>query len=93
MQDIAERGPERLIRGVIFDGDACSPPQFPWLLSVEGKPAGHITSAAWSPRFEQNVGLGMLERDYWKTDTPVQVNSADGISRQGVVVDLPMEER
>ena len=92
LQDISRQGPERLVRGIIFDGDQCPPCQYPWALTVEGKPAGQITSAIWSPRFEQNVALGMVERDYWTVDTQVEVDCGDGISRQGVVVDLPMED-
>ena len=91
LRKIADRGVERRIRGVIFDGDACSAPQYPWPLSVDGQPAGHITSAIWSPRFEQNVALGMLERDYWAAETPVRVDCGNDRVRQGRVVDLPME--
>ncbi len=92
LRSIAERGVERLVRGVIFDGESCPSPRQPWALTVEDQLAGWITSAAWSPRFEQNVALGMLERGYWKPGTRLQVACGDGTTRAGVVTKLPMEE-
>lgn len=93
LQAIGESGPARQIRGIIFDGDACPPCQFPWLLASAGEYAGYVTSAVWSPRFEANVALGMLEKAYWNAWTRVTLDCGDGVTRQGVVVDLPMEER
>jgi dimethylsulfoniopropionate demethylase len=87
---IAETGPQRLIRGVIFDGDACPPCQHPWPVSSGGRDIGYVTSAIWSPRFEQNVGLAMIARGYWDAKTDIRVHSEDGLQRQGIVSDLPM---
>jgi dimethylsulfoniopropionate demethylase len=87
---IAETGPTRLIRGVIFDGDACPACQHPWPLSVGERQVGYITTAVWSPRFEQNVALAMLERGYWEAGTEVVVASGEGLRRRGRISDLPM---
>jgi len=87
---IAEDGPARLIRGVIFGGDACPPCQHPWPVSSGGREIGYVTSAIWSPRFEQNVGLAMIARDYWDAATEIRVRSEDGLERQGIVSELPM---
>ena len=92
LQRIAGTGPARRIRGLIFDGDPCPPCRRPWPLQADRAFAGQVTSAAWSPRFEQNVALAMLERSYWDRDTRVQVDCGDGSLRQGIVTDLPMEE-
>jgi dimethylsulfoniopropionate demethylase len=89
---IAATGPARLIRGVMFDGDACPACQHPWPLSVDQRQVGYITTAIWSPRFEQNVALAMLDRGYWEPGTDVVVASSDGLHRQGVITDLPMSE-
>ncbi len=92
LQQIAVTGPQRRIRGLRFDGDPCPPCQHPWSLRVGDLFAGQVTSATWSPRFEQNVALAMLERKYWDEGTEVWIDCGDGGMRRGVVCGLPMEE-
>ncbi len=92
LAEIARSGPARRIRGVIFDGEPSPPCRHPWPLAVAGVAAGAITSAAFSPRFERNVALGMLERDFWEPGTRVSVDCGDGSERRGIVSHLPMEE-
>ena len=91
LQDIARQGVARRTRGVIFDGDACPPCQFPWALSRHDEVVGQITSAIWSPRFERNVALGMLDKHHWDTGVAVSVDCGDGLERRGVITDLPMQ--
>ena len=91
LQQIAQAGPARLIRGVIFDGEPCPPCQHPWPLTANNQQAGYVTTATWSPRFERNVALAMLDRGYWDSGTAVSVSIDDGIQCQGVVTTLPME--
>lgn len=91
LRRIAENGPERLVRGLIFDGDASPPVRRPWSLQADGNRVGQVTSATWSPRFERNVALAMLERGYWESGTRVRVRCGDDSERDGVVSDLPME--
>ena len=79
----------REIRGVLFDGDACPVCVHPWPVTVDGQLVGRITSAIWSPRLEKNVGLSLIERDYWAAGQGVQVDCGDGNSRQGLVSGLP----
>jgi dimethylsulfoniopropionate demethylase len=85
-------GVERQIRGVKFDGVACPACQHPWPVVVDNQTAGYITSAIWSPRFEQNISLAMMEREFWAPGTEVKVACGDGTIRNGVVTELPMEE-
>jgi dimethylsulfoniopropionate demethylase len=89
---IAATGPARLIRGMIFEGDACPACQHPWPISVEERQVGHVTTAIWSPRFERNVALAMLDRGYWKPGTEVQVHPTGGLERRGIITDLPMPD-
>ena len=89
---IAEAGPAKRIRGLLFDGDPCPPCQHPWPVRVDGREAGYVTSAIWSPRFEQNVALGMLKQGSWEAGTEVSVISEEGTERKGRVVDLPMRD-
>jgi len=91
LQKIAESGPERLIRGVIFDGEACPACQHPWPLTIENQQVGYVTTAVWSPGFERNVALAMLDRGYWEAGAAVTVSAGDGSHRQGIVTELPMQ--
>lgn len=87
---IQEQGAERMIRGVLFDGDKTPPCANTWELTASGQYAGQISTAIWSPRLQQNVSLGMLEKSYWQPGQKVLVHCADGTERNGVVTQLPM---
>lgn len=91
LQKIYAVGPERLIRGVLFDGDACPACAKPWPVTVGSAQVGQITSAIWSPRLKRNVGLSLIDRDYWSVGQSVVVHSSDGQVRDGVVSGLPFE--
>ncbi|MDH5354356.1 MAG: dimethylsulfoniopropionate demethylase [Gammaproteobacteria bacterium] len=93
LQQIAKRGRERLIRGVIFDGGSCPPCQQPWPLTINEEFVGEISTAIWSPRFQRNVALAMLEKGFWQAGTQVEVSSSDGLIRKGLVTDLPMQDK
>ncbi len=92
LAEIARSGPARRVRGVVFDGAPCPPCRAPWPLAVDGVRAGAITSAAFSPRFERNVALAMVERGFWEPGTRVDVGCGDDGARSGFISDLPMEE-
>jgi len=90
LQKIQKQGVTQQIKGVIFDGDPCPPCSRPWPLTVNESEAGKLTSAIWSPRFNANVGLGMLSKMHWSPGTAVTVESEDGLQRSGRVTALPM---
>ena len=90
LQRIAQQGPARLIRGIIFDGDACPPCQYPWPVTVDGNSIGFVTTAIWSPRFEANIALAMMDKGYWEPGSQIKVESSDGLTRNGVITELPM---
>ncbi len=85
-----QAGPQRIIRGVLFDGDKTPPCANTWDLHVSGQYAGYISTAIWSPRLKQNVALGMIEQAYWDEGQTLSVQCADGTERNGVVSLLPM---
>jgi dimethylsulfoniopropionate demethylase len=94
LQAIATRGVEREIRGVLFDGDPCPPCGKPWPVMAgpnQDRRVGQITSAAWSPRLQCNVGLSMIERAFWEPSQRVTVHSADGNQRSGQISALPFD--
>ena len=93
LKSIKERGPDRRIRGVIFDGPACPPCQYPWpIKSSDGNSIGQVTSAIWSPDYQRNVALGMVEKVGWNPGTLVNVESSDGLVRPGIISGLPMSK-
>ena len=92
LQKIHAEGIKRQIRGVLFGTDRCPPCRAPWPLHVDGNIVGSVTTAIWSPRFEQNVALGMVDRSYWTPSQKVTVECSDGKFREGIVVSLPFPD-
>jgi len=91
LKKIYKAGPKRLIRGVLFDGDACPACAKPWPVMVAECQVGQITSAIWSPRLKRNVGLSLIDKQYWNVGQSVAVHCSDGQVRDGVVSGLPFE--
>lgn len=85
----AEAGVARIMRGVAFDGGPGPMCATPWPVSVDGWRVGRITSAAWSPRLQRNVGLSLIDRGFWNPGQPVVVETPDGTSRSGEVSTVP----
>ena len=77
-------GSRRMIRAIAIDGPAVPGCDRAWPVTVNGEPAGQVTSAAWSPDFGANVAIGMVARDFWDTGTELTVEAPDG-ARRGVV--------
>lgn len=89
LQKIADQGITQQIRGVMFDGDPCPSCPSTWPLLVEESSVGYVTTAIWSPRFKQNVALGMVNKTHWKAGSSVLVELSDEDYRLGHIVDLP----
>lgn len=49
-----------------------------WALSIGGERVGQVTSAAWSPDFETNVAIGMVDRSHWTAGTALTLHTHDG---------------
>lgn len=88
---IARAGVARTMRGVVFDGAPEPVCATPWPVTVDGLPVGRITSAAWSPRLQRNVGLSLIDREFWDPGQPVAVQTPDGEIRPGEVVAVPFD--
>jgi dimethylsulfoniopropionate demethylase len=73
------RNPTRQIRPLEIAGPAVPGVTEQWPLAAQsGKPAGHISSAAWSPDFQINVAIGMINKDYWSPGTTLRVQTPLG---------------
>lgn len=74
----AETGPTRQIRAISIPGDPVPPARSAWPLFKEGKRVGQVTSAAWSPDFETNVAIGMVDTGHWGAGTKLEVQTPIG---------------
>ena len=92
LQRIAENGPEQLVCGVLFDGEACPACQHPWPVLVEGRHAGQMTTAIWSPSHQANVGLAMIKVAHATEGQAVSVQLDEREIRQGKVTSLPFPQ-
>ena len=92
LEKIHQTGPQLLIRGICFDGDRCVPCASTWKVSTDDTAAGYITSAIWSPRFECNVAMAMMNINYAESGQVVTVHLPDGAFAKGVVTTLPFPQ-
>lgn len=74
----AQTGPIRQIRAVSIPGNAVPPCRAKWPLTRNGQHVGQITSAAWSPDFQTNVAIGMIDCDHWDAGTDLIVQTPEG---------------
>ena len=90
LKKIIKNGIEKKIKGITFDGSPtplCSIP-FP-VYSKNRFQIGNITSGIYSPFLKTNIGLSMVDRDYWNDGQDVIVLTPDNIERKGKVCSLP----
>ena len=66
-------GARRQVRSLSIDGAAVPQCDRPWPVSCDGRPAGQVTSACWSPGHQQNVAIGMIEAEFWHAGTGLTV--------------------
>jgi dimethylsulfoniopropionate demethylase len=90
LQAIARSGPIQRIRGVMFDGPPCPPCGQPWPLIFEEKKVGQITTAIWSPKFQKNIALGMVEESTWEIGQKLVIQTQDGELFSGIISALPI---
>ena len=89
LRAIEQEGVKRQIRGVVFGGPRAPVCAKPWPVTAGSRVIGQITSGVWSPRLERNIGLSMIERDYWDPGQTVAVDCHDGALRLGEISALP----
>lgn len=71
-------GPHRQIRPISVIGAPLSPARAAWPLTRDGVRVGQITSATWSPDFETNVAIGMVDAGHWEAGTVLIVETPEG---------------
>lgn len=76
---VAGREPARQIRPLEIAGDPLPPVTRLWpLVDQAERPAGTVSSAAWSPDFGTNVSIAMVDRDHWTAGTRLIVRTPSG---------------
>jgi len=72
-------GSAQMIRPIAIHGDPVSRCDRIWPVYAQGMQVGQITSATWSPDFQTNVAIGMIDRAHWDAGTALEVQAADQI--------------
>jgi tRNA-modifying protein YgfZ len=87
---VLHRGGGRVARKLVGLSAATSDGQLDARMPIvaNGRPIGHVTSAARSPRLGRSIALGYVHRDFAEPGTPVTIGSAD-TSIGATVVPLP----
>ena len=74
-----ENGPPRQIRPIEISGSGDLPHNATgWSVYADGKNVGLIASATWSPDFNTNVAIGMIDAGYWDAGQELIVNTGAG---------------
>ena len=88
LRSIAKAGAKRKIMGVSLPPPALSGFIEPWALEVDGDPVSTVTSLAFSPRLERNIGLTIVPTSLADTGRAVSLVTPDG-PVAGELQDLP----
>lgn len=79
LRRIREVGVQRLQAGLEIDGSPLSEPNDEhWPVRIDGKRAGTLTSAVYSPRLERNIALALMDREHAQLGTSCEVISPSG---------------
>jgi len=90
LKKILKNGIEKKIKGITFDGSPTPPCTIPFPVYSKNRfQIGNITSGIYSPFLKTNIGLSMVDRDYWNDGQDVIVLTPDNIERKGKVCSLP----
>jgi aminomethyltransferase len=88
LERLATEPLRRELVGLAIEGAALASNEEAWPLSVDGAPAGRLTSLAWSPRLERNIALGVVDIGHAAPGSALEVETWDG-PRQAMVSALP----
>jgi len=88
--EIANSGPSQKIQGILFGTQPCVVCSEPWQVIVGDEPAGFVTSAIWSPRFNANIGYAMLQKKFSFLGQNITVYQSANAQYSGVTVALPI---
>ncbi len=85
LRRIREEGPKRRQIGLILNCDPLAGPNTRfWPINVKGNTVGKVTSAVFSPRLKQNIGLAMIATEHSDLGTEVEVLTNTGSVRANI---------
>jgi folate-binding protein YgfZ len=79
----------KALRGLRFSTPNGKLPTRGAALKVDGKVAGNIVNAAWSPTAKARIAMGYLRREHYAPGTTVSVELPGGVEETAVVEALP----
>ena len=85
----AEQGPKRKLVGIVINDEPMLPNEHPWPTNVDGKLAGSVRAACYSPRRQENIGIALLAVQYSGLGMELEIES-DGGLKSGKIVPLPL---
>ncbi len=75
---LEKQQPERQLRAIEMSGSPLPACTETWPLTADGQHAGQVGSAAYSPDFNTNIGIAMVEAAYWDAGTTLVVQTPVG---------------
>ena len=60
-----------------------------WPVKDNESHVGFVSASAWSPRLEENIGVGLVETRFAEPGTKVTVQTAPGTDMAAIVSALP----
>lgn len=76
---LGKRDPDKHVRPLEIEGRGQQSVAQYWPLTSGASPAGHVSSAAYSPDFQTNVAIGTVNADYSEAGTELQVHTPEGV--------------
>ncbi len=85
-------GPKQIIRYLQIDGPKLDPINKPFMLVDRNIKVGYVTSCAFSPDFNTNVAIGMIDTNYLKNNDQVEALIGDQ-KRVTKIMDKPLNHK
>lgn len=88
-----DNGIKRQIRCVEIVGNPITVCDRIWSMSIDDQFSGTISAAIWSPDYEKNLAIAMVESDFWDENTKHDVMLSDGKRTAIVCSDFPNRQK
>lgn len=86
LEKIAAKGPARKLVRLMAGGEPINPPRSTYALHDNGgEDIGFVTSFVYSPRFERNIGFGLVPAKHAGVGTALQITAPAGLREAQVV--------
>ncbi|MGH7535229.1 MAG: glycine cleavage T C-terminal barrel domain-containing protein, partial [Gemmatimonadales bacterium] len=89
LRRVKAEGVKRKLVGVEIAGDRIEFNMTKWAVTAAGRPAGHITSAIYSPRLKKNIGYAMVPVAQAAAGTRLTIAIPEVGDRAATVVPMP----